>query len=161
MNQIISILSIVLFLSYTSYAAAKTKQPTTTTLMTTMPQICDYGMNGCTGSCGVRNSQCGDILSGDIIYCGCLYCNFDNSTGTCSGTCPRINGSFNSVNVCLNRIKNPKKDADCVCASCTKSYDSNGNIKCSGSCFKSGLKCRVGKVPAFTRLGYVKECFCH
>ena len=160
MNQFVFILfSIASFLTNNSFATTKIRKTTSTTTLTTTAFFCDYGANGCEGSCNIRNSQCGDILTGDIIYCGCLYCNFDNSTGTCSGTCPRNNDSFNSVNVCLNRIKNPKKDADCICASCQKTYDSNGKIKCSGSCFKSGLKCRVGKIFAF-RGSYFEECFC-
>ena len=82
---------------------------------------------GCDGSCSFRNSSCGYILSGDVIYCGCIHCNYDSNTNECSGTCP-MNGSFNSANVCLKRIAEPKSDADCVCASCKTSEDANDQI---------------------------------
>ncbi len=114
---------------------------------------------GCDGSCSFRNSSCGYILSGDVIYCGCIHCNYDSNTNECSGTCP-MNGSFNSANVCLKRIAEPKSDADCVCASCKTSEDADGNKICSGSCYESGLSCQVGRIPAFTITGYVEECFC-
>ena len=122
---------------------------------------CDFGRLGCEGACSIRNSKCGDIMDGDVISCGCLYCNFDNSTGTCFGVCPLMNGSyFNSLNTCRSRIEKPKEDRDCVCSSCKTNYDSNGKIKCAGRCFKNGQRCKLGKVPAYTENGYIKQCFC-
>ena len=130
-------------------------------IKTTLMPSCEFGMNGCEGSCGVSNSQCGEIFETDVIYCGCLYCNYDPATQKCGGTCPSVNGGFNSINKCLNKVPTPQSDADCGCASCQKSTDAHGNITCSGTCLASGLTCRVGRVSAFNFLGYVEECFCH
>ena len=130
-----------------------TNQPTSSGFV----QECNYSPDGlgCEGSCGVRNANCEMVQSDDMLYCGCTYCNYDAAANKCSGQCQNL-----GIDKCISRIAKPKSDADCGCFSCQRSVDGVGNVKCSGSCFKSGLSCKVKRVSAFTITGYSDECVC-
>ena len=125
-----------------------------------LPLKCQSSNGICQGSCIIPYSKCGTIVSANYSKgCGCLYCNYDTVTKRCGGTCPSINGQFNLLNKCLNKVPTPKSNADCGCASCLRKVDINGNlIGCSGTCYASGLKCQIG--PVQTSSGYVKDCYC-
>ena len=116
----------------------------------------------CYGGCDQRNSICGEIRDSDALGCGCVYCNFDNSTGKCDGFCPLMEGAeYNWINTCVSRVNNPKKDSDCICTTCKTLYDPiSRKVTCIGKCFKIGQKCRIKKVPAYTLTRFTKQCVC-
>ncbi len=92
----------------------------------------------CQGSCAMSNSSCIQLEDDDMGYCGCSYCNYDTIANKCNGKCSAL-----GVDKCISRVPEPKSDADCECSSCESSVDVNGNVSCSGSCFISGLSCKV------------------
>ena len=94
-----------------------------------------------------------------MLFCACLYCNFDSETQKCSGVCPLAGFPLIS-NQCISRVLQPKSNADCGCASCQMSYDFNGTAHCSGHCFESGLSCKIAQIPAYTSLGFIEHCSC-
>ena len=122
-------------------------------------KMCHINDSGCSGQCSIRNYKCGEIMLGDVLQFGCLYCNYDVVSGKCLGIC-HMKGSFNSANVCLSLISVPNSDADCVFASCETSQEVYGNKVYSGTCIKSGLSCKVGSIPAYTKTGFSEKCFC-
>ena len=146
------------YISFIIYCLLVANSTSTTIKTITTTGWCS---NQCDEGCDQRNSICGQMMDGDVLYCGCQYCNFDNSTGKCNGVCPLMEGTiYNWINTCVSRVQNPKKDSDCTCTTCKTSYDFNGKVTCSGKCFKTGQKCKVRKVAAFTRSGYAKQCSC-
>jgi hypothetical protein len=100
----------------------------------------------------MRNSSCVEIEDIDTTYCGCTYCNYDAVANKCDGKC-----SYLGVYKCISRVSEPKSDADCACFSCVRSVDVNGNVSCSGSCFRSGLSCKVENILVGFRKDYDED----
>ena len=118
----------------------------------------------CNGSCAENNieGKCGvynlDYEPGYAI-CGCLYCRFDNSKGTCNGVCE---ASRQSLNKCISRVQNPKQDSDCTCTACKMIKDQiTGNSTCTGLC-GNGRKCRfaVTKATDYFTHKRIRACQC-
>lgn len=108
----------------------------------------------CGGKCNITNSKCALFRRSDMLYCGCEYCNYDKIKRKCDGICS------NELARCLNKVINPKSNLDCICATCTKRFNPQGKIVCSGSCYASGLTCKPKNISAFTVTGYTTECVC-
>jgi hypothetical protein len=83
---------------------------------------CKYDSRGkCSGFCPLTLKFCTELLNYDQKVCGCAYCLFNRTTKTCNGQCGNL-----VLSNCINRVKNPSKNSDCVCSSCeTKMVDVN------------------------------------
>ena len=114
--------------------------------------------NSCKNNCNIRNSTCG-IFPFDPFapVCGCFYCNFDSKSKKCIGQCKYSN--IEAPTTCINRVKTPKSDVDCYCASlCSAPINIKGKPVCKGTCGLSGLKCK----PFINSLAFttVDACTC-
>ena len=63
----------------------------------------------CSPHCGIRNSTCGLVISGDSD-CGCIYCNYDRASRKCIGECVD-----RQLTQCISQVPIPRRDSDCQC----------------------------------------------
>jgi hypothetical protein len=118
-------------------------------------EICDSNY------CKQRNSTCKQIVVYDYVLCGCVYCNYDEARGQCSGEC-----ADRLTTTCLNKVAKPASDADCECYTCKNLYAYNPHygfntiVGCDGDCLASGKQCRLVVIPnGLSRAGQL-NCIC-
>ena len=71
----------------------------------------------CYGSC-LNGKSCQIMKNFDKIVCGCFFCRFNKTEKKCVGQC-----SNTILQTCVSKVYFPKKSSDCVCTSCTSSWN--------------------------------------